>query len=184
MTDISQKSGRMIQGLNILFTGEGKGKTTAAMGTMFRAYGQGLSVGVIQFIKSPQRVYGEARTAEKLGIPFSSLGNGFVRKIKDQDDARQFALSAWEEARRWIASRRYALLVLDEVTYIFHFKWLDVHDFLDWIRPNKPPAMHLLMTGRYAPTELADFADLVTEMREVKHPFREQGIPAQLGVDF
>lgn len=184
MTEISQKSSRMIQGLNILFTGEGKGKTTAAMGTMFRAHGQGLSVGVIQFIKSPQRVYGEARTAEKLGIPFSSLGNGFVRTQKDQDDARQFALNAWEEARQWITSRRYDLLVLDEVTYLFHFKWLDVHAFLDWIGQNKPPAMHLVLTGRYAPPELADFADLVTEMREVKHPFREQGIPAQLGVDF
>lgn len=184
MTDLIKKTSRTKVGLNLLFTGEGKGKTTAAMGTMFRAHGQGLSVGVIQFIKSPQRVYGEARTAEKLGIPFSSLGSGFVRTQKDQDDARQFGLSAWEEARQWIASRQYDLLVLDEVTYLFHFKWLDVHDFIDWIRQNKPPAMHLVLTGRYAPPELADFTDLVTEMREVKHPFREQGIPAQLGVDF
>lgn len=184
MTDLIQESSRTKQGLLLLFTGEGKGKTTAAMGTMFRAHGQGLSVGVIQFIKSPQRVYGEARTAEKLGIPFSSLGSGFVRTPQDQDGARLFALNAWEEARQWITSRQYDLLVLDELTYLFHYKWLDVQDFVDWMRRNKPPAMHLVLTGRYAPPELADYADLVTEMCEVKHPFREQGIPAQLGVDF
>jgi cob(I)alamin adenosyltransferase len=175
---------RPVRGLNIVFTGNGKGKTTAAMGVLLRASGHDLSVGVIRFIKSPEGVYGEATTALKLNIPFQSLGNGFVRQPADQTDARQAAINAWEEAQRWINSRHYDVLILDELTYLFHFKWLEVNEFVAWIRQNKPSAMHLVMTGRQAPAELIEFADLVTEMREIKHPFRQQGLPAQAGVDY
>jgi cob(I)alamin adenosyltransferase len=180
----NHNNNRSTRGLNVVFTGNGKGKTTAAMGTLLRSYGQALSVGVIQFIKSPDRTYGEAVTALKLNIAFRSLGEGFVRKPSDQDESRSAAMAAWEEAQRWILSRDYDVLILDEITYLFYFNWLDVNVFIDWIRRNKPAAMHLVMTGRYAPAELIDFADLVTEMKEIKHPFREQGIPAQAGLDY
>jgi cob(I)alamin adenosyltransferase len=182
MTNPSHK--QTIQGLNVVFTGNGKGKTTAAMGTLVRSYGQAFSVGVIQFIKSPDRIYGEAITAQKLNIAFRSLGDGFVRKPSEQDESRSAAIAAWEEAQRWIISKDYDTLILDEITYLFQFNWLDVNEFIDWIKQNKPASMHLVMTGRYAPAELIRFADLVTEMKEIKHPFREQGIPAQAGLDY
>jgi cob(I)alamin adenosyltransferase len=172
------------RGLIIVFTGNGKGKTSAAMGILARANGHDLSVGVIQFIKSQERSYGEAKTAKKLTVPFQSMGDGFVRKQIDQTGARNVALFAWEEAQRWICSQEYDVLILDEITYLFHFKWLDVNETIAWIQQNKPAAMHLVMTGRNAPVELIKFADLVTEMREIKHPFREQGIPAQVGIDY
>jgi cob(I)alamin adenosyltransferase len=181
MTD---PNNRNPQGLNIVFTGNGKGKTTAAMGTLLRAYGQGLSVGVIQFIKSPNRTYGEASTALQLDITFHSLGDGFVRKQSVQEESRVAAINAWKEAQRMISSQDYDLLVLDEITYLFQFKWLDIHEFITWIRQNKPSSMHLVMTGRYAPSELIEYADLVTEMQEIKHPFRDQGLQAQVGVDY
>jgi cob(I)alamin adenosyltransferase len=184
MTISTNEAGRSGRGLNVVFTGNGKGKTSAAMGVMLRASGHGLSVGVIRFIKSPGRLYGEATAARKLNIPFASLGKGFVRRHPDQTESRQAAISAWDEAQRWIGSQQYEVLILDEVTYLFHFKWLDVNEFIAWIKQNKPPSMHLVMTGRYAPAELVEFADLVTEMREIKHPLREQGIAAQAGVDY
>jgi len=181
----TQKANRpAVHGLNIVFTGNGKGKTTAAMGTLFRASGQGLSIGVIQFIKSPERIYGEASTARRLDIPFQTMGDGFIRRPSAQSDSRSEALAAWQEARQWICSQKYDLLILDEITYLFYFKWLDVTEFIAWVRENKPASMHLVMTGRYAPDELVDFADLVTEMREIKHPYNEQKIMAQPGVDY
>ena len=173
-----------IQGLNIVFTGNGKGKTTAAMGVALRASGHDLSVGVIRFLKSPEGVYGEAITALRLNIPFQTLGKGFVRKPADQTEDCQAAMNAWNEAQRWIGSRQYDVLILDEITYLFHFDWLGVNEFIAWVKQNKPSSMHLVMTGRQAPAELMDFADLVTEMREIKHPYRQQGLPAQAGVDY
>ena len=182
MTEISKN--RLVHGLNVVFTGNGKGKTTAAIGILTRSYGQSLSVGVIQFLKSPDWISGEAVTAQKLNIPFRTLGDGFIRENSDQERSRSLALAAWSEAKRWISGREYDLLILDEITFLFHFDWLDVKEFIAWIKLNKPPSMHLVMTGRYAPDELIDFADLVTEMKEIKHPYQELKIPAQLGVDY
>jgi cob(I)alamin adenosyltransferase len=171
-------------GLTIVFTGNGKGKTSAAMGIMARAAGRDFKVGIIQFIKSPDRSYGEAITAQKLGFPFQSLGDGFVRTKSNPQKSRSEALAAWKEAQRWISSQDYDVLILDEIHYLFHFKWLDVNETIAWLKANKPATMHLVMTGRYAPPELIDYADLVTEMQEIKHPFRQQGIPAQAGIDY
>ena len=154
------------------------------MGTLLRSYGQDFSVGVIQFIKRPDRIYGEAITAKKLNIAFRSLGEGFIRNPFEQDESQSAAIAAWEEAQRWIKSQDYDMLILDEITYLFQFNWLDVNEFIDWIKKNKSASMHLVMTGRYAPVELIYFADLVTEMKGIKHPFHEQGIPAQAGLDY
>jgi cob(I)alamin adenosyltransferase len=173
-----------VRGLVVLFTGNGKGKTSAAMGILARSSGQGLRVGVIQFIKSPGLTYGEAITARQLHIPFQSMGDGFVLSHPECSPAREAAQAAWAEAQRWICDQTYDIIILDEITYLFAFHWLDVQETIAWLKTHKPPAMHLVMTGRNAPAELIDYADLVTEMQEIKHPFRQQGLPAQAGVDY
>lgn len=172
------------QGLVILFTGNGKGKTTAAMGILARAVGWQFAVGVIQFIKSGERLYGESLLAKTIGVPFESLGDGFVRHRNDKSEAKQAALQAWQKAQDWIIGNALDVLILDEITYLFHFEWLDVGEWIEWVRTNKPTRLHLILTGRYAPQKLIEFADLVTEMQEIKHPFRQKGLPAQKGIDF
>lgn len=179
-----ESSSAPCRGLVVVFTGNGKGKTSAAMGIMARASGHGLRVSVIQFIKSPDRVYGEAKTAKRLDVPFHSMGDGFVFNRVNSPEARNAALYAWNEARRQITSDSCDVIILDEITYLFKYGWLDITQTMDWIKENKPDSLHLILTGRDAPRELMEYADMVTEMREVKHPFREQNIPAQKGVDF
>ncbi len=172
------------QGLNLLYTGDGKGKTTAALGLLFRAWGNDLRVGGIQFIKSPNRVRGEMNACKRLNIPFYTLGKGFVFQQFDNTLHAEAAHSAWEFTQRMILNDQLDMLLLDEITYLFIYHWLDCAEFTDWIRTHKPPAMHLVMTGRRAPQELIDFADMVTEIKEVKHHYRTQGIPAQVGIEF
>ena len=172
------------KGLVVVFTGNGKGKTSAAMGIMTRTLGHGMSVGVIQFIKSPGRPYGETNLAKRHNIPFQTLGDGFVFNHETDGESCQKALMAWEEAKKAIASRAFDVLILDEITYLFHWRWLDVNEAVAWLRVHKPEDMHIVMTGRNAPEALIDYADLVTEMKEIKHPLRLQNIRAQKGIDF
>lgn len=171
------------KGLLIVYTGAGKGKTTAALGAVFRAWGHGLRVGVVQFIKSDKGRWGEVKAAERLGIPWHTLGDGFVWDPSRQAESRRLALAGWRLAQEMIASDAYDLLVLDELTYLFRFGWLEVEEALAWLREHKPPALHLLITGRDAPQALIEAADLVTEMQAIKHPY-DQGIPAQRGIEF
>jgi cob(I)alamin adenosyltransferase len=171
------------RGLVIVNTGHGKGKTTAAVGMLVRAHGHGLRTRMFQFIKSPDREYGETLSARKLGIEVAQLGDGFTSLSKDLDATRDLAIDGWAQAAGAILSGDYDLVVLDELTYAFKYGWLDVLDVIAILR-QRSPAMHVVITGRDAPEELIAFADLVTEMTLIKHPFREQGIPAQQGVDF
>lgn len=172
------------KGLVIINTGNGKGKSTAAFGVVLRAWGRGLRICVIQFIKAETGKWGEVRAAEKLGIEWLSTGDGFTWLSKDMDETTARALFGWEMAQKKIASGGYDLIVLDEFTYPVHFGWLDVQEVVTWLQENKPPMLHLIITGRNAPQELVDFADLVTEMKEIKHPYEEQDIPAQPGIEF
>ena len=173
----------MRKGLVIVNTGNGKGKSTAAFGTVFRAWGRGMRVCVIQFIKAETSNYGEIQGARKLQIEWHSLGDGFTWLSKDIEKTAAKARQAWELAQEKIASGTYDLVVLDEMTYAFHYGWLDVSDVLAWLTEYKPADMHLIITGRAAPAKLIDYADLVTEMGEVKHPYK-QGIQAQAGIEF
>jgi cob(I)alamin adenosyltransferase len=182
--DNLQKQVHQKKGLVIVYTGNGKGKTTASMGTLIRAIGQGLKAGVIQFIKSPDRVYGEAIIAKKLGIPFESTGDGFIYTPETNEGAKKLAQAAWDNAKKWISSGNFDLVILDEITYTMSYGWNKVEDVIAWLKANKPADMHIILTGRNAPEELIEYADLVTEMREIKHPFRLQNIPAQKGIDF
>ncbi len=172
------------KGLVILNTGDGKGKTTAALGMVMRAWGRGMRVGVIQFIKSEDADYGEHRAARRMDFPLIPTGDGCIWQSQDIEESARRARQGWELAQSYITGGEYDVLVLDELTFPLREGWLDVHALIDWLRANKPPALHLVITGRDASSELIDFADLVTEMKEVKHPLADQGIPAQPGVEF
>ncbi len=173
----------MRHGLVIVNTGDGKGKTTAALGTLWRAWGRGMRVGVVQFIKTKTGNWGEIQAARKLAIEWHTMGDGFTWLSKDLEATAGKARAAWMLAQEKIASGVFDLIVLDEMTYTFHFGWLDVSEVIAWLKEHKPPELHLIVTGRDAPAELIEFADLVTEMREIKHPYT-RGIKAQAGVEF
>jgi len=172
------------KGLIIVHTGHGKGKTTAALGMVLRSWGRGLRVCVIQYIKNEQAQFGEHKAAKKLGIEFVSSGDGFTWLSKDLEESAARARHGWALAQDRIVSGDYHLIVLDEMTYCFNFGWLDFAEVRDWLSVNKPPQLHLAITGRDAPQALVDYADLVTEMKLIKHPFDEQGIRAQPGIEF
>ena len=174
---------RVRHGLVIVNTGEGKGKTTAALGVLFRAWGRDFQVRIFQFIKHTTARFGEHRAAKRLGIPIEALGDGFTWLSKDMDQTTALAVAQWERCKEAILAGEEDIIVLDEFTYAMHYGWVPVADVLDTLR-RRPEGVHVIITGRYAPGELIDFADLVTEMRLVKHPYQEQGIRAQAGLEY
>ena len=174
---------RTRRGLVIVNTGNGKGKTTAALGTIFRAWGRGMRCCVIQFIKSEKGAWGESQAAHKLGIDWYQMGDGFTWQSKDIEETAARARQAWAFAQEKIASGNYDLILLDEFTYPLKYGWLKVDEVVSWLQANRPSGVHLMITGRDAPRPLIDFADLVTEMKNVKHPF-DEGILAQAGIEF
>jgi len=173
----------MKKGLLIVNTGDGKGKTTAALGMVLRAWGRGFRICVIQFIKAKTGQWGEVKAAKKLGIEWHTTGDGFTWTSKDMDETAARARHGWEMAKEKIASGNYDLIVLDEFTYTMVYEWLNTDEVLEWLRLHRPPNLHLVITGRSAPEVLIAQADLVTEMKVIKHPY-EQGIQAQAGVEF
>ncbi|MBI3150757.1 MAG: cob(I)yrinic acid a,c-diamide adenosyltransferase [Chloroflexi bacterium] len=177
------KKQKIKHGLVIVNTGNGKGKSTSAFGMVLRSWGRGFQVCVVQFIKAETGQWGEVKAAKKLGINWFAIGDGFTWTSKDMDETVARALQGWEVAKEKISSRNYDLIVLDEFTYALHFGWLDTKQVIDWLKANKPEDMHLVITGRDAPAELIEYADLVTEMMEVKHPF-QKGIQAQAGIEY
>ncbi len=177
------KGPRINKGLVIVNTGNGKGKTTAALGLMFRAWGRGMNVRAFQFIKHTGSKYGESRAAEKIGVPLEAYGDGFTWRSKDMDKTEALAVEQWEHCKEAILSGEPEVVILDEFTYPMHYGWIPVGDVIDVLK-QRNPMMHIVITGRYAPDELIEYADLVTEMKLVKHPYREQGIKAQPGIEF
>ncbi|MHB8628083.1 MAG: cob(I)yrinic acid a,c-diamide adenosyltransferase [Aggregatilineales bacterium] len=172
------------KGLIIVNTGNGKGKTTAALGVMTRAWGRDMKVCVIQFIKNETASFGEHKAAKKMGIEILSSGDGFTWLSKDLDESAAKARHGWELAQQKIASGHYDVIILDEITYCFSLGWLNFVDVRAWLDANKSPLLHLIFTGRDAIPELIEYADLVTEMRQIKHPYDDQGILAQAGIEF
>ena len=169
-------------GLVIVNTGNGKGKTTAALGLLLRAAGRDLSIGMFQFIKSAETRYGEHVAAERLGIEIVPLGDGFTWLSENIEADRALAERGWMRVREVLEAGTFDVLILDELTYCLKFGWLDTTMVVDAIR-SRPAGTHIVITGRDAPQELIDAADLVTEMRLIKHPYREQGIGAQPGIE-
>lgn len=171
------------QGLLIVNTGNGKGKTTAAIGVLTRAWGRDMKIGGVQFFKHENANYGELRAFKRMGIELTPVGDGFTWTSRDIDETQARALHGWERAKGLIRDGGYDIFLLDEFTYVMGLGWLDAAEVVAWLRAHKPAALHLIITGRDAPAELVEFADLVTEMREIKHPFAE-GIKAQPGIEF
>ena len=171
------------KGLIMVHTGYGKGKTTAALGLAFRALGHGLPVCIIQFMKGTWK-YGELYSTKRFTdlLEFHVAGEGFTWKSNDIERHRRAAREGWELARAKIEEGLHHLVILDEFTYALNYRWVDEGEVIASLR-QKPKGLHVLVTGRDAPAVLVDIADLVTEMREMKHPFRS-GVQAQKGVEF
>jgi cob(I)alamin adenosyltransferase len=181
---MSEEGSAKRHGLIIVNTGNGKGKTTAALGTVFRALGQGFKVAMIQFIKGGWR-YGELQAAEKFAdFSLEPMGHGFI-KLGDGEPAPEdcaLAEKTWAKCAEKILSDEYDLVVCDEVNYALSYGLLPVTMVLETLA-RKPQRLHIILTGRNAPEELIEAADLVTEMREIKHPY-QKGIKAQRGIEF
>jgi len=173
------------RGLLIVHTGNGKGKTTCALGLMMRAVGQGLRCCMIQFMKSRNDRYGEHMSAEKLGIEVHTMGDGFTWDTKNPEQDRQTARDTWNLCAEKLRSGDYDLLVFDEIVYVLSYGMLPLDEVISEIRAarERQPSLHIIVTGRDAPKELVNAADLVTEMTEIKHPF-QAGIRAQRGIEF
>ena len=169
-------------GLLIVHTGDGKGKSTAALGMLLRAAGRDMTVGMWQFVKSAEQPYGEHVAAERLGVEIVPLGDGFTWLSENLEEDRALAERGWAVCRDALRAGEHDLLIFDELTYPLRFGWLDLEEVLREIR-ERPVGTHVVVTGRGAPAALIEAADLVTEMRLVKHPYREQGIGAQPGIE-
>ena len=173
-------------GLTIVYTGKGKGKTTAALGIALRATGYKKKICMIQFIKGSWH-YGEMDSSKKLAPEFEMItaGKGFVGIIDDKspkEDHKKIAKEAIKISNGKIQSGNYDIVILDEINYAVNLDLISIDDVLKLIK-SKPRGMDLILTGNYARNEVVDIADLVTEMREIKHPF-QKGIKAKKGIDF
>ncbi len=174
------------KGLIIVYTGPGKGKTTAALGTALRAVGQGLKVLMVQFIKGSWH-YGELDAAKMLGderLKIIPMGRGFVKVGAEKPDPEDVRLAeeAWKSASGEILSGRYEIVILDEINYAISYKMLAPEPVAETLK-RKPEMVHVILTGRNVHPTLIEMADLVTEMREVKHPY-QKGILAQRGIEY
>ena len=172
-------------GLIIVHTGNGKGKTTAALGLALRGAGYGYQTLMIQFIKGDRR-YGELGGADMLApfLDILPMGKGFIRFDREGPDEedRQAVREAWDLAKRQMDTGKYDMIVLDEINYVIDYGLLPVEDVLETLR-KKPGPLHLVLTGRNAHPDVIEAADLVTEMNEIKHPF-EKGVKAQQGIEY
>jgi len=166
----------------IVNTGDGKGKSTAAFGVVMRAVARGWRVCVIQFLKSDKWHTGEQEMAQRLGVDFNPLGDGFTWDSDDLDASRKHAVVAWDAAKRAIASGEYNLVVVDEITYPMNWEWISTDDVVQTIT-SRPSSVNIVATGRDAPDELIAIADTATEMRKIKHAY-DEGVRARRGIDF
>lgn len=170
------------EGIVAVYTGNGKGKTTAALGLAWRALGRDLPVAVVQFIKGKWKT-GERIFAERLpGLTFRVMGRGFTWESDDLSRDRAAAAAAWAESRALILDGKHTVVILDELTYVLNYGFVPTADVIATLAA-RPRHVSVCITGRSAPDELCAAADLVTEMKSVKHPF-EKGIRAQPGLDY
>ena len=171
------------KGLLIVHTGKGKGKSTAAFGMVFRALGHGFRVGIVQFVKGRWET-GERASLEKFGdqVTINTMGEGFTWETQDRKRDIAAARAAWEKAKQLIIDDEHRLVVLDELNIVLRYEYLDIAEVLEALNA-RPPGKHVVVTGRNAKNAMIEAADLVTEMEQVKHPFRS-GVKAQAGVEF
>ncbi len=171
------------QGLVIVNTGTGKGKSSSAFGMVFRAAGWNMNVCVIQFIKGQWQT-GEQKAAERFeNIEWYALGDGFTWDTKNPEQDIKTSRDIWEFSKAKILSNEFDLVILDEINYCCGYNWITGQEIADFIRNEKPAYLHLVLTGRHAAPEVIDIANTVTDMQPVKHAF-EQGIKAEQGIEF
>jgi len=171
------------KGMVQVYTGDGKGKTSAAFGLALRAVGRGLKVYVIQFIKGGFD-YGELHIVEKLpNLQLVTFGRGrFITTLPPSEEDVKLAREAFELAKKVVKNGEHDVVVLDEINVALNLKMIETREVVELIK-NKPKHVELVLTGRYAPTQIIEVADLVTEMREVKHPYA-QGLPPRKGIEY
>jgi len=174
--------GRVAKSIVVVNTGDGKGKSSAAFGVMVRALALDWSVAVVQFIKSGNWNVGEEKMGRRLGVNWHSMGEGFTWNSEDMSNDIAVANEGWKVAADLIASGDHRLVILDEITYLMTWGWVDAGVVVDAIA-NRPERVNIVCTGRDAPEELIEVADTVTEMRKVRHAY-DQGILAKRGIDY
>jgi cob(I)alamin adenosyltransferase len=181
-TERPERATEHVRSRVLVHTGDGKGKSTAAMGVMLRAVSAGWKVAVIQFVKSGKWHTGEEATGRALGVDWWSLGDGFTWDSTDMDRTEAVAREAWRAAAELIRAGKHRLVVLDEITYPMNWGWIDTGEVVETIR-SRPRNVSIVATGRGAPAELREVADTVTEMMSEKHAF-DEGISAMRGIEF
>ncbi len=171
------------KGLVMVHTGKGKGKSTAAFGMIFRALGNDMNVGVVQFVKGKWGT-GERKVLEAFPeqVTITAMGDGFTWETQDRQRDIEAAKQAWERAKAMIMDENIHMVLLDELNIVLRYDYLDIKEVVEFLK-TKPEMKHVIITGRNAKEELMEFADLVTEMTMIKHPFRS-GVKAQVGVEF
>ncbi len=171
------------KGLVMVHTGKGKGKSTAAFGVVFRAIGNGMRVGVVQFVKGKWGT-GERKVLEAFPdqVEMTAMGDGFTWETQDRQRDIEAAKQAWERAKSMIMDEKLDVVLCDELNIVLRYDYLDINEIIEFLK-GKPEMKHVIITGRNAKEELIEFADLVTEMEMIKHPFRS-GVKAQVGIEF
>lgn len=171
------------KGLTIVHTGKGKGKSTAAFGMAFRALGNGMKVAVVQFVKGKWGT-GERNVLDKFPdqVSLATMGEGFTWETQDRQRDIDAARAAWEQAKKFILDDKHDMVLCDELNIVLRYDYLPIDEILDVLK-QKPEMKHVIITGRNAKDELVEFADLVTDMTQIKHPFRS-GVKAQVGIEF
>ncbi|MGB0898278.1 MAG: cob(I)yrinic acid a,c-diamide adenosyltransferase [Psychrobium sp.] len=169
------------QGIFMVITGNGKGKSTAGFGTVLRAVGHGQKASVVQFVKG-QWPCGERNVLEKLGVEFCVMGTGFTWNTQDKELDTKAAQSAWQEAKKMLADESQDIVLLDELTYMVSYHYIDVEEVVEAIK-NRPPMQHVIITGRACHRALLDIADTISEVKPTRHAF-ENGVKARIGFDY
>ena len=172
------------KGLIIVNTGDGKGKSTASFGLALRAAGNKMNVFIMQFMKGQWKA-GERKAFEKLApyVEVIPMGDGFTWDTENVEQDKATARKAFEIVKEKLLSDKYQMVIFEEINYVLHYQFFPEDEFLELLK-NKPEMTHVVCTGRNASEKLIEMADLVTEMKMIKHPFKEQGIPAQKGIEF
>ncbi len=182
-TEKPDRSGlKTVPSLVVVNTGHGKGKSTAAFGTMLRAIALDWPVAVVQFLKSGDWNTGEEKVARSIGVDWFAAGDGFTWDSGDLDESTAMARAAWEFAKKTIQSGEYRLVIMDEISYAMTWKWIDVGDVVQTIL-GRPEKVNIVLTGRDMPEPIIDIAHTVTEMTKIKHAF-DDGIVAKKGIDY
>lgn len=186
LAELRKKQGEIEEkSIVIVHTGEGKGKTTAAMGIILRTLVHGWNAAIVQFMKSEKDFkYAEVKLTNYFqNLEIHTLGAGFTWDTNNREHDIKLAAGAWEKSKELINSGKFRTVLLDEIIYAIHYKFLEESHVLDFLA-NRPSGVNIILTGRNASTALIESADLVTEMKNIKHPYKEKGLLAQKGIDW